>query len=77
MPITWPFGDGTIGQVYLTDVRGRFYESHFSYYSGTKGFDRTTNQPHSRPNAEFGNGPQPDAQRGSQVLCVSFRRRHR
>ncbi len=46
MPITWAFGDGTVGQVYLTDVKGTFYESHFSYYGGTKGFDRTTNQPH-------------------------------
>jgi len=46
MPITWAFGDGTVGQVYLTDMKGTFYESHFSYYGGTKGFDRTTNQPH-------------------------------
>jgi len=45
-PITWVFGDGGISQVYVTDRQGKFYESHFSYYSGTDGFDRTTNQPH-------------------------------
>jgi hypothetical protein len=45
-PITWAFGDGTISQVYLTDNHGTYTESHFSYYGGTGGFDRTTNQPH-------------------------------
>jgi hypothetical protein len=45
-PITWAFGDGSISQVYVTDVHGTYYESHFSYYGGTDGFDRTTNQPH-------------------------------
>jgi hypothetical protein len=44
-PITWVFGDGGISQVYVTDHQGKFFESHFSYYSGTDGFDRTTNQP--------------------------------
>ena len=37
-PITWVFGDGGISQVYVTDHQGKFYESHFSYYSGTNGF---------------------------------------
>jgi hypothetical protein len=45
-PITWVFGNGGISQVYVTDHQGKFTESHFSYYSGTNGFDRTTNQPH-------------------------------
>ena len=44
-PISWVFGDGGISQVYITDHQGKFFESHFSYYSGTDGFDRTTNQP--------------------------------
>ena len=39
-PISWVFGDGGISQVYLTDLQGKFFESHFSYYSGTSGFDR-------------------------------------
>jgi hypothetical protein len=45
-PISWVFGDGGISQVYVTDHQGKFFESHFSYYSGTDTFDRTTNQPH-------------------------------
>ena len=44
-PITWAFGDGNISQVYVTEKQGNYYESHFSYYGGTHGFDRTTNQP--------------------------------
>jgi hypothetical protein len=44
-PISWVFGDGGISQVYVTERQGKFYESHFSYYSGTDAFDRTTNQP--------------------------------
>ena len=44
-PITWAFGDGGISQVYITDDHGAYFESHFSFYSGTEGFDRTTNQP--------------------------------
>ena len=44
-PITWAFGDGSLSQVYLTEDHGTWFESHFSYYGGTKGFDRTTNQP--------------------------------
>ena len=44
-PITWAFGDGNIAQVYITEQKGTFYESHFSYYGGSDGFDRTTNQP--------------------------------
>jgi len=44
LPITWAFGDGNISQVYFTEVQGKYYESHFSYYGGTGGFDRTTNQ---------------------------------
>src|SRR5580700_3083595 len=65
MPITWAFGDGTVGQVYLTDVKGTFYESHFSYYGGTKGFDRTTNQPHraETPNSAVGRSLMPNEAR--------------
>jgi Cytochrome c554 and c-prime len=44
-PIDWAFGDGNIAQVYVTEKQGISYESHFSYYSGIDGFDRTTNQP--------------------------------
>jgi hypothetical protein len=44
-PITWAFGEGNISQVYVTEKQGTFYESHFSYYGGANGFDRTTNQP--------------------------------
>ena len=44
-PITWAFGDGKISQVYVTVQQGTYYESHFSYFGGISGFDRTTNQP--------------------------------
>ena len=44
-PITWAFGDGNISQVYVTNNQGTYDESHFSYYGGIAGFDRTTNQP--------------------------------
>src|SRR5271167_1614488 len=44
-PITWAFGDGIISQVYVTLNQGTYYESHFSYFGGISGFDRTTNQP--------------------------------
>ena len=44
-PITWAFGEGNVSQVYVTEKQGTFYESHFSYYGGANGFDRTTNQP--------------------------------
>ena len=44
-PITWAFGDGSLSQVYMTDDHGTWFESHFSYFGGTKTFDRTTNQP--------------------------------
>ncbi len=44
-PITWAFGDGTLSQVYMTDDHGSWFESHFSYFGGIKGFARTTNQP--------------------------------
>jgi hypothetical protein len=43
-PITWVFGDGRVSQVYVTEKQNKFYESHFSYYGGMDGFDRTTNQ---------------------------------
>jgi len=44
-PLTWAFGDGTLSQVYLTDMHGTWTESHFSYFGGAHSFDRTTNQP--------------------------------
>jgi len=44
-PIAWAFGDGNISQVYVTEKQGTYFESHFSYYGGIAGFDRTTNQP--------------------------------
>lgn len=44
-PITWAFGDGKISQVYMTFKQDTYYESHFSYFGGISGFDRTTNQP--------------------------------
>jgi hypothetical protein len=44
LPITWAFGVGAISQVYFTESEGKYYESHFSYFPGIHGFDRTTNQ---------------------------------
>src|SRR3954453_20651255 len=43
-PIDWVFGEGTVGQTYLYQREGRWYESRVSYFSEIKGLDITIGQ---------------------------------
>jgi hypothetical protein len=40
-PLTWLFGDGHVGQSYLFERDGNFYESRASYFDTVKGLDFT------------------------------------
>jgi hypothetical protein len=40
-PLSWAFGTGKVGQSYLYQKDGAFYESRFSYFSTLRGFDIT------------------------------------
>jgi len=40
-PLTWSFGDGHVGQSYLFERGGTFYESRASYFDSLKGLDFT------------------------------------
>jgi hypothetical protein len=40
-PLTWLFGDGHVGQSYLFERDGNFYESRASYFDTLKGLDFT------------------------------------
>ncbi|MHB8215029.1 MAG: multiheme c-type cytochrome [Candidatus Sulfotelmatobacter sp.] len=40
-PLTWSFGDGHVGQSYLFERGGNFYESRASYFDTLKGLDFT------------------------------------
>lgn len=40
-PLSWSFGDGHIGQSYLFERDGKFYESRASYFGGLKNLDFT------------------------------------
>lgn len=41
-PIVYAFGQGKMGQTYVLEREGKFYESLVSFYSKTKGLDFTT-----------------------------------
>ena len=49
-PINWVFGQGTVGQTYLYERDGRWYESRVSYFSEIKGLDITMGQQDYKPN---------------------------
>ncbi len=40
-PLTWAFGMGVVGQTYIFEKQGAFYESRVSYYHATQGLDLT------------------------------------
>jgi hypothetical protein len=40
-PLTWSFGDGHVGQSYIFERDGNFYESRVSYFDTLKAFDFT------------------------------------
>ena len=69
-PITWAFGEGRVSQVYVTEKQGTFYESHFSYYGGIDGFDRTTNQSLRADSLQTGSGTHRSAGGDPQVFFV-------
>ena len=48
-PITYAFGQGRMGQTYLLEHEGKFYESLISFYSETKGLDFTVGAPRGVP----------------------------
>jgi hypothetical protein len=41
VPIDWAFGQGAVGQTYLFQREGRWYESRVSYFSALQGLDLT------------------------------------
>lgn len=49
-PLAWAFGQGKIGQTYLYQRDGRWYESRASYYSAISGLDITIGQQNLKPN---------------------------
>src|SRR6266511_385882 len=48
-PIDHAFGQGRMGQTYLLQRDGNFYESRVSFYNETKGLDFTTGSPRTVP----------------------------
>ena len=49
VPISWAVGAGRIGQTYVFEKDGVFYESHVSYFSEIKGLDITIGHQGVRP----------------------------
>lgn len=49
VPISFAFGQGKMGQTYLLERGGKFYESLVSFYGETKGLDFTVGAPRSVP----------------------------
>ncbi len=45
VPITWSFGAGTVGQTWLYQRDGRWYESRVSYFSALHNLDLTIGHP--------------------------------
>lgn len=42
--LLWAFGKGTMGQTYIVESGGTFYEGHRTYFSEVKGLDETPGQ---------------------------------
>lgn len=49
-PLTWAFGVGVVGQTYIFEKQGTFYESRVSYYSALQGLDLTLGHRYPLPN---------------------------
>jgi hypothetical protein len=47
--LLWAFGVGHMGQTYLYEQNGSFYESHLSFFSAPQALDITPGQPRSTP----------------------------
>ena len=51
LPILYAFGQGKMGQTYVLQHEGKFYESRVSFYKETKGLDFTIGQPRTVPSS--------------------------
>lgn len=49
VPLKYAFGQGRMGQTYVLERDGKFYESRVSFYGETKGLDFTIGQPRKVP----------------------------
>ena len=49
LPLSWSFGVGQMGQTYLYEQNGNYYEAHVSYYSAVRALDITPGQSRSIP----------------------------
>ena len=49
LPITYAFGQGKMGQTYVLERDGKFYESLVSFYNETKALDFTIGAPRTEP----------------------------
>jgi hypothetical protein len=49
VPIAWAVGAGRIGQTYVFEKDGEYFESHVSFFSDTKGLDITIGHQDIRP----------------------------
>jgi hypothetical protein len=49
VPLMWGFGNGRMGQTYVYEQNGNYYESHVSFYAGPQALDITPGQPRSTP----------------------------
>lgn len=49
VPIDYPLGQGRMGQTYVLQYRGNFYESRVSFYGETKALDFTVGSPRNVP----------------------------
>src|SRR4030095_14191017 len=49
LPIHYAFGEGKMGQTYVLQHEGKFYESLVSFYNQTKGLDFTIGAPRTEP----------------------------
>jgi hypothetical protein len=49
LALGWAFGEGEVGETYVLERGGIFYESHVSYFSVLRALDLTPGHPHSIP----------------------------
>jgi len=49
VPVMWAFGNGRMGQTYIYEQNGNYYESHVSFYAGPQALDITPGQSRAIP----------------------------
>ena len=50
-PLAWAFGIGEVGQTYVYQQDGKWYESRLSYYTNLQGLDFSPGHPHTVPSS--------------------------